>query len=235
VRNISRASWVSSLLTLGLVLIGANASAQGDPADATNAGGAKPAEQAPASTEASANGPRTLAGVPASTPRDPAGIKGISPFWEAVRAGDVAYVAQNFEAAEASYRAATQHQPKNPIGHLRLGEVLLHNSNFAEAEAAWQSALRFADKDPASKAKALVMLGGLSERKKAYPEAADRWQAYSALASANPKVKMFPATAEDRLRRISQWEQMLADYGAVRERIAKEAADGDKRLEKSAQ
>jgi tetratricopeptide (TPR) repeat protein len=234
VRNISRAFWVSALLGAGAVLIGAGASAQDNQADATKTPESKPAEPAPAAAVPSANGPRTIEGVPAKTPRDPAGIKGISPFWEAVRTGDVAYVAQKYEDAEASYRAAIKHEPNNPIGHLRLGEVLLHNNDFTEAEAAWQAALQHADKDPASKAKALFMLGDLSERKKEYAEATERWKAYEQLARANPKVKMFPASAEDRIRRISQWEKMLKDYGAVRDRIANEAAEGDKQLEKSA-
>ncbi|MBN1605935.1 MAG: tetratricopeptide repeat protein [Polyangiaceae bacterium] len=235
-RNISRASWSSALLGAGMVLVGANASAQGDQAGSAESAEAKPAEQAPAAEEQSASAPRTLEGVPAKTPRDPAGIKGISPFWEAVRTGDVAYVAQDYGAAEASYRAAIKHEPNNPIGHLRLGEVLLHNNNFAEAEAAWQSALRDADKDPASKAKALFMLADLNERKKAYPEATERWQAYKTLANANTntKVKMFPATAEDRLRRVGERQEMLKGYGAVRDRIEKEATEGDKQREKSA-
>lgn len=232
-RNISGASWVSALLAAGVVLSGASASAQDDPAAAVKAPESKPAEPAPAAAEPSASGPRTIEPVPADTPRDPAGIKGISPFWEAVRTGDVAYVAEQYEAAEASYRAAIKHEPDNPIGHLRLGEVLLHNSKFTEAEAAWQSALRHADKDPASKAKALLLLADLSERKKAYTEATERWQAYKDLANANRKIKMFPATAAERLRRISEWEEMLKGYGAVRDRIAKAAAEGDKQLQKS--
>jgi tetratricopeptide (TPR) repeat protein len=235
VRNICRAPWASALLAAGVALISVSASAQDDQAGAAKASQAKPAGQAPATEEASTRGPRTIQAVPDSTPRDPAGVKGISPFWEAVRTGDVAYVAQKYDAAEAAYRAAIQHQPDNPIGHLRLGEVLLHNNKFTEAEAAWQSALRRADKDPASKAKALFMLADLSERKKAYAEATERWQAYKDLANAQRKVKMFPATAEDRLRRISEWEEMLKGYGAVRDRITKASAEGDEQLKKSAQ
>lgn len=156
-------------------------------------------------------------------------------MWEAVRRGDNAYVAQDFEAAAEAYRAAIKTQPNNPIGHLRLGEVLLRTGRSADAEAAWKSALRYADKAPTSKAKALFVLADLSERRRAYAEATERWQAYKDFASSNKNAKTFPKTADDRLRRISEWQKLLKEYGAVRDRIARDTAEGDKRRKESAE
>jgi tetratricopeptide (TPR) repeat protein len=248
VRNISRVSWVSALLGAGVVLIGTSGAAQQDTAGAAKA----PEAAAPAPPPADAPAPEQKASakraepsskpaaaaqqaVPANIPRDPAGIKGISPFWEAVRGGDLAYVAQDFEGAIKAYRSAIKHEPHNPIGHLRLGEALLRTGHSADAEAAWKTALRVAGKDPASKAKALFLLADLSERKKAYSEATERWTAYRNFANANKNVKTFPKTADDRLRRISEWEKLLKEYAAVRERITRDSAEGDKRREKSAE
>jgi hypothetical protein len=35
--------------------------------------------------------------------KDPQGIKGISPYWEAIREGDGAYVARDYAAAIAAF------------------------------------------------------------------------------------------------------------------------------------
>src|SRR5512138_1357783 len=51
--------------------------------------------------------------------RDPAGKKGIGPYWEAIRHGDEAALARDFAKAEAAYQEAIGLEPKNPMGHFR--------------------------------------------------------------------------------------------------------------------
>ena len=154
--------------------------------------------------------------------RDPEGIKGISPFWEAVLPGDRAFVAKDYDKATAQFRDALKIEPKNPEGHLRLGQALFRSvgkGNATEAERSWLEALGHAHNTPAAKTKALFLLADLSERKKAYEEATKRWKSYKEHALSLKAIKAYPKTADDRLRRIEEWQKLLVEYKAVRERI----------------
>ena len=169
--------------------------------------------------------------------RDPEGIRGISPFWEEVLKGDRAYVAKDYERATARFRDALKIEPKNPEGHLRLGQALFRSvgkGNATEAERSWLEALGHAHNTPAAKTKALFLLADLSERKKAYEEATKRWKSYKEHALSLKAIKAYPKTADDRLRRIEEWQKLLVEYKAVRERIEKNAREGAERERKSA-
>src|SRR5688572_23727320 len=154
------------------------------------------AQNAPAPAPAAA---QPAAGEPR---KDPKGVKGISPFWEAIKKGDNSAIARDFDGAIAAYREAIQSQPQNPMGHYRLGEAQLAKGDQKEAELAWGAGLRFADKDPVMKAKLLFVLADLRERQKSHDEANTRWTDYGKAASA-PGAKGYPATAEDRKKRIA--------------------------------
>src|SRR5690606_30116117 len=86
------------------------------------------------------------------TPRDPAGVTGISPFWESVNKGDAAFLAQDLTAAANHYQAAIIQSPKDPIGHLRMAELSLKQNELARASEFITAALRFADKNFRAKA-----------------------------------------------------------------------------------
>jgi tetratricopeptide (TPR) repeat protein len=169
--------------------------------------------------------------------RDPEGIKGISPFWEAVLEGDRAYVARDYQRATARFRDALKIEPKNSDGHLRLGQALFRSvgkGNATEAERSWLEALSHAHNNPTAKSKALFLLADLSERKKAYEEATKRWNSYKEHALSLKAIKAYPTTADDRLRRIKDWQRLLVEYKAVRERIEKNAKEGAARERESA-
>lgn len=166
--------------------------------------------------------------------RDPKGIKGISPFWESIKAGDAAYVARDYDGALAAYTQAINHEPQNGLGHYRIGEVHLAKGDIRQAEEAWVTALRFAAGDPALQAKVLFVLADLRERQQAYPEAKEAWSAYEAHVKGQPAAAGYPETAAERQKRIDTWVDMKQQYAAVKERIAKRLAEVEEEKRKNA-
>jgi tetratricopeptide (TPR) repeat protein len=166
--------------------------------------------------------------------RDPEGIKGISPFWEALKAGDNAYIARDFDAAVEAYRKAITAEPRNPTGHLRMGEAQVAKGDMEEGEKSYTAASRFAAKDPVLKAKALFLLADLRERQKNHKEARDRWAMYADFAKEQQQAKAHPKTAADRSQRVEQWQKLQAEYAPVKERIKKRLEEAEEKARKSA-
>lgn len=196
---------------------------------------------APATTLAQGKKPADKAAAPAAPAagadavrRDPQGIKGISPFWESVKKGDDLYVARDFDGAIASYKDAITKEPQNALGHYRIGEAHLAKGDMKEAEASWVSALRFVGSDNALKAKILFVLADLRERQKSYDDATDRWNAYEQFAQQQPQTKTYPATAQDRKKRVADWKKLLEEYAAVKKRIETRLKEADEKAKKSA-
>lgn len=166
--------------------------------------------------------------------KDPKGVKGISPFWEALKKGDDLYVARDFEGAIAAYRDAIAKEPQNPMGHYRMGEAQLAKGDMQEAEASWVSALRFVGKNASLKAKILFVIADLRERQKQYEDAKERWTAYEQHAQQNPAAKAYPASATERKSRVDTWQKLLEDYAAVKTRIEQRLKEADDKAKKSA-
>ena len=167
--------------------------------------------------------------------KDPQGIKGISPFWEALKKGDDLYVARDFDGAIGAYKDAITKEPQNPLGHYRIGEAHLAKNDTQEAEASWVAALRYVGADHVLKAKIMFVLADLRERQKSYDDATDRWSAYAQFAQAQPKAKAYPNTATNRKQRIDTWKKLLTDYSAVKERIANRLKEADEKAKKDAE
>lgn len=165
---------------------------------------------------------------------DPNGIKGISPFWEDLNKGDAAYIARDFAGAIAAYRDAITKEPHNAMGHYRMGEAELAKGSLNDAQASWESALNFVGSDASLKAKILFCLADLNEREKKYDDAIALWQKYLALAKASPKTKMFPESAESRIKVIQTWKKMLTEYAAVKQRIAEHLKEAEAKAKKNA-
>jgi len=200
--------WVLSLVSLTLAL----------PAAAQDKGKAdKPAA-------AASGGPR----------KDPQGVKGISPFWEALKKGDDLYVARDFDGAIGAYKDAITKEPQNALGHYRIGEAYLAKNDTSEAETAWVAALRFVGNDHPLKAKILFVLADLRERQKSYDDATDRWNAYAQFAQQQPAAKAYPKSAEDRKAKIATWTKLVSDYAAVKKRIADRLTEADKKAKEDA-
>lgn len=214
-------------LVLALVLAHAGAARAQDMAP--------PSAAAPAATSAPAPAAPAKATTPEGIRRDPKGIKGISPFWEAIKKGDDAFAARDAEGAIAAYQEAIKADPHNGMGQYRVGEVELSRGRMKEAEAAWQAALRFVGENAVLKAKILFVLADAKERQRAFEEAANAWNAYDAHLKAQPTAKAYPASSADRQKRIQEWKQLVTDYAAVKERIKNRLAEAEKSAAASAQ
>ncbi len=179
--------------------------------------------------------PVAKASAPAKTGsvrRDPRGIKGISPFREALNRGDSALIARDFDGAIAAYRDAITKEPQNALGHYRVGEAQIAKGDLAEAEAAFVNGLRFTTAaDPALKAKLQFALADLRERQKAYDEAIAKWSDYETFTT-EQKVA-FPATATERKQVLTVWKKVSADSAEVKARIDKGIAAADEAVRKS--
>lgn len=211
-----RSPWLIAPILAGLLGV----------APASAAQGGKSAAPAKGSTSASAGSNEVR--------RDPKGIKGISPFWEALKKGDDAYVARDFDGAIKAYRDAITKEPRNPLGHYRMGEAQLAKGNMKEAGSAWQNALRFVGNNFPLKAKILFVLADLSEREKAYDDAIAGWNKYLALAKEHPEAKAFPESAQDRIKRINEWKKLVEEYAAVKKRIAQHLKEAEAKAKKNA-
>ncbi|MFZ5895805.1 MAG: tetratricopeptide repeat protein [Myxococcota bacterium] len=165
--------------------------------------------------------------------RDPKGVQGISPMWEAIAKGDSAVLARDYEAAVAAYRDAITKSPQTSLAHYRMGEAQVLKGDLKEAQAAYDAALRFVGKDSAMKAKVLFCLADLAERQKAWDQALERWTAYEEFAKTSERVKVFLASAADRKKRITEWKQIQSDAAAVKERIDKRLKEVDERARKA--
>jgi tetratricopeptide (TPR) repeat protein len=167
--------------------------------------------------------------------RDPKGVKGISPFWEAIKKGDDAFAARDIDGAKLAYQEAIRLEPQNAMGHYRMGEAELSKGNLKEAEAIWTTALRFAGSNAVLKGKILFVIADVKERQRSFEEATNGWNAYDVHAKAETKSNSYPATAADRKKRITDWKQLEIDYGAVKERIKQRLEEAEKKAAESAQ
>lgn len=153
-------------------------------------------------------------------PEDPQGVRGISPAWKEIKAGDDAFVAGQREEALKRYEAALQHDPKHAMAHFRLGEALRAQGEMARADDAFDNASRFAQ-DPRVKAKILYARADLAERTKQLDLAQKHWTLYVQFVDKAHAVAVvgLAALAEERQARVVALAKMLADYVQVRERI----------------
>lgn len=165
-------------------------------------------------------------------PRDPAGVRGISPFWERVFQGDAEYLAQDFVAARSSYQSAITQDPKNPVGHLRMAELNMNQGKLDEAQSFAESALRFSNENLRQKARASFLVAEIRERQKLSDEAIVDWRAYKSLGAQIPPhnpvqgkgpadVKIYAESADSRVSALETVKKLDADCVQVRERIKK--------------
>jgi tetratricopeptide (TPR) repeat protein len=194
----------------------------------------KPAGKAAADKGSSDKATSTVDVAANGIRRDPRGVQGISPMWEAIGKGDSAVLARDYDAAISAYREAITKSPQNPLPHYRMAEAQKLRGDLKEAEASYDSALRFAAQDATMKAKVLFCLADLSERQKDWDQALERWTAYETFAKSAEKAKLYPASAADRKKRILDWKQNSADSAEVKTRIEKRLKEADEKAVKDA-
>jgi tetratricopeptide (TPR) repeat protein len=172
------------------------------------------------------------AAPPGGVRRDPHGVKGISPFQEAVKKGDDALLARDFDGALAAYREAISSEPENALGQYRLGEAQIAKGDLPEADAAFVAGLRFVGADASLKAKLQFALADLRERQKNYDEATAKWSDYQAQTTEQKESKGFPASAIERKKVIEAWKKLSADSADVKARIEKRLKEADDAMHK---
>lgn len=150
--------------------------------------------------------------------QDPKGKKGMSPFAEAMRRGDEFAVARDYEQAKKAYQEAVTHEPKRAIAHYRIGQVDVMAGKLSDAETAYTDALRYADGEPTLHAHLLFVLADLKERLLQRDAALKAWQAYAEFLKNEPKAKGFPATAEERQKRLLRYNELVVESKGVKER-----------------
>ena len=183
--------------------------------------------------EAFADGQAVKKSGDASVRRDPKGIKGISPFWEAVKKGDSAFVARDFDGAIAAYREAITAEPQNALGHYRAGEAQIAKGDLKEAGAAFASGLRFVGNDLPLKAKLDFAVADLAERQKTYDDASQKWTEYETFTTSQPAAKGYPASATERKKVVENWKKVSSDAAEVKARIDKRLKEADEAVRKS--
>jgi tetratricopeptide (TPR) repeat protein len=166
--------------------------------------------------------------------RDPKGVKGISPFFEALKRGDSALRARDFEVAIVAYRDAISSDPENALGLYRLGEAQNLKGDLHEAEIALSTGLRVVDaKNPSLKAKLLFALADLRERQKAYDQASAQWAEYEALTTGQKEAQGFPASGSERKKVVEAWQRLSAESLEVKARSEKGLKAAEEAVKKS--
>jgi tetratricopeptide (TPR) repeat protein len=228
-----RARFALTSLSAAALLFGATA-AIAQPAAPAPAPAPAPAKDAPAKTAPAKDAKDTgKAGATSGPRRDPDGIRGISPYMEAIKKGEDAYVARDFQGAVSAFQEAIKLDVQKMIGYYRIGEAQLALNNIPEAEAQWQNALTKTGPDDL-KAKVYFVLADLRERQMKWQEAKDAWTAYANFLTSNPKALGYPATGVERQKMIDRRVKDEKDYGEVKERIKKREAERIKEAEENA-
>lgn len=213
-----RARFTIASLSAAVLLLGASA-ASAQPKEAPKA--APPAKDAGKSA------------APAGPRKDPEGIRGISPYMEALKKGEDAYVARDFQGAVTAFQDAIKLDVQKMVGYYRIGEAQLALNNITEAEAQWQNALTKTGPDEL-KAKVLFNLADLRERQAKWQEAKDAWNTYSTFCTEHPKALTYAATALERVKMIDRRVKDEKDYGEVKERTKRREAERIKEAEANA-
>ncbi|GEM_PF-1578976 len=237
-----------TLLLLSALCLPSSAWAQ----SAGSASGPAPSSAVAPTTTAVAS-PTSAATNPGDTGevrRDPQGVQGISPFWEAMNQADGLFAAQDFVGAGAKYQSAIALAPQNPLGHLRMAELMIKQNELARAQEFVTAALRLSNDSMRYKAQASFLLAELRERQRASDDALDSWAAYKALhaqllqaqtqkaptsAPALPPTapqgplppQIYVQTASLRIQAITHAKQLTVDYSVVKERIAQRLAEAE--------
>jgi tetratricopeptide (TPR) repeat protein len=190
-------------------------------------------KEAPKAAPAPAKDAAGKSAAPAGPRRDPEGIRGISPYMEAMKKGEDAYVARDFQGAVTAFQDGIKLDVQKMLGYYRIGEAQLALNNIPEAEAQWQNALTKTGPDEL-KAKVLFVLADLRERQAKWQEAKDAWTAYATFCTEHPKALTYPATAVERQKVIDRRVKDEKDYGEVKERTKKREAEKIKEAEENA-
>jgi predicted Zn-dependent protease len=156
--------------------------------------------------------------------RDPENKKGISPYMELVVKGESAFVARDVPGATAAFQEAIKTDAEQMLAFYRLGEAEIDAGKLEDAEKTFEAGLSKHGSDDL-KAKLMFSLADVKEREHKWQAAKDAWASYAAFLQGNAKIKGYPGTATERIKQADRRMKDEADYGKVKERIAKRLAE----------
>ncbi len=170
---------------------------------------------------------------PAGPLKDPENKKGISPYMEAMKKAEDAFVARDFPSAVTGFQDAIKLDSQKMLGFYRLGEAQLASGKPEEAEAVWNVALN--KEGPADlKAKVHFVLADLRERQRKLDVSKEAWGKYASFLKEQADAKGYAGTPEERQKVIDRRVKDEKDYAAVKERIIKRQAEREKEAAENA-
>ena len=186
---------------------------------------------------------------PKPEPKDdkPGVAKAITPYDQLILDADKAFAAGLaggvLDDAVAGYRKAIANDPARPEAHLFLGAALYQKGELDASEESLVSATSRARADKGFLnllGKSLFLTATVKEARGKGDEAKAAWQAYEAFAKENPDqdlalkdklpegaptppvaVKVFLATAMERLNKLEAWDKRVLEYAKVKELVLK--------------
>ncbi len=178
--------------------------------------------------------------------RDPKGVKGISPYREELAKGRSAFAAGDGEGAIEAFDAAIAKDGKRMMAYLLKAQAQLSAGDLSGALKTTKKAKKKRGNEGQT-AKLLFFAADLEERNAAPPSTQEKksklseallstwekvkegWTTYSAYLSSHSRVPDYKATASERKKQVDARVQREKAYGAVAERIKKNAAERAKK------
>jgi tetratricopeptide (TPR) repeat protein len=177
--------------------------------------------------------------------RDPAGIKGISPYHEMLAKGRKLFQNKDYDGAIASFQEAVKLDAKNAYAYVLIAEVQLSKG---DVDAAKQTLTDARDKEGAELAKAKLRFLAADTSERAIPGipskptvealaplvdlAKQTWDAYAAFVAEHTKAPDYRASSTERKKRLDGRVELEKAFVPVKQRITdrnkERAAEADK-------
>jgi hypothetical protein len=206
---------------------------------------ATPAAKAPAPKAAATAAEPTVG--PDGIQRDPAGVRGMSPYNEALAKGRKAVEANEIDKAISAYQEAIQVDPKAAVGYHLLAQMQIAKGD-SEAAAKTLKDARDKDGTEAEQSKVLMLTAILVEQKvpgtpskptleallPTVEEAKQAWQGFVAYVAGHPKALDYRATGTERNKQLDLRVEREKAYIPVKQRIADNAKERAEEAQKAA-
>jgi tetratricopeptide (TPR) repeat protein len=138
--------------------------------------------------------------------------------------GHAQYMAKKFDVAIAKYKEAKAMDAGRPESYYFTGCAMIQKKMFAEAVASFKvSAEISGEKNPVIRAKSLFAAGIAWEMKRDFKMAKSAFSEYLDFAKLHTDANVFIEIAEQKIDVIEKWEQRVADYQLVKDKIVAES------------
>jgi hypothetical protein len=180
--------------------------------------------------------------------RDPAGVRGLSPFQETLARGREAFQKQDLAGAIAHFQQATTLDDKQVLGYLLLAQVQLAKGELDAAAGTAALARKAQQGTPTHSSKALMLTADLAERAVPGPAAKatvealqpkldaakEAWDGYAGYVAGQSKAPDYRASATERKKQIDARLEREKAYVIVKQRIAENAREAEDKAKQDA-